>query len=1538
MRGRGALYREAAALGMALQLLLLWGAASSTQAACPTWTPKLNMPTARVNLAVAVLNGEVYAIGGSDGTDPLNTVEAYDPATDMWTTKAPLPVALWAPAAAVVNGKLYVIGGSDNTSTFATVDTVYEYDPVGDAWITKAPMPTPRGWLSLGVANDGSGDKIYAIGGYEGNVTFLDLATVEEYDPVADSWTTVASMLTARETLAVGVVNGKIYAAGGYDYIVDVIYDTVEEYDPVGDTWTPKAALPAVRVGPAGGVANGKFYVIGGADGGWAIQDSVYEYDLGNDAWVTKAPLPTARLYHGVGVVDDTLYAIGGNNGSWLIVPTVEAGAFTRVAVVKTQTPANPQIGEPVMYQIVVTNTGGPAIDSLMVVDTVSPVIVGVTTEQPPGFAPVVTQVAGGTRYEWSYSFSGMMPAGTSLTFKVMGKMGVVCAPTAVSNTAYIIAGNTCTTTRMFTNAVGTVVQPPVTGITVVKIQTPLTYQIVVTNTGTATIENLIVVDTVAPEVTGVTQDQPSGFTALGPAQLGSGTWYAWSGSGLSLTPGQSFTFTITGAAGVVCSQTMVSNKAYISVSSVCNTTAMGTNQTTFTLDPLAVLESTLSFVPGNPLVDELVQIVLTVSNTGGISVSVNTAELEINSGASLLASLIGPDPTVPWTVAAGTMQTFTWTTTVSGAGLVAFTGTATGTGGGCTASASETASLNALATFAELFAALSVTPGTVVEGDLVEVVLTVTNTGGEDAINVLPSLEINAGAGNVTLQAGPSPTGPLTITANSSATFTWIYSTTGPGTVDFTATGAGTDAGSGAPREASGSASLTINPPAAALVASLAVSPNPSTVDQAVVEVVLTVVNTGKADATGVTPALSISAGASLVAYVSGPAPAGPVTLSKNGGARSFTWQYDPSAEGSVAFVATASGIDDGSNSPISVNALATLVISSKAVLASTLTFTPLPAGANVYVGGSVTVDLTVMNTGLQDATGVMPALVINAGSPPLTLLSGPTPPGPETIGSGGGAVVFSWTYQVDGSGTLSVSVTATGADGMGGTAFTSQIGSVTLLNPAILNASLSVAPTVGMIGQWVDVVLTVVNIGQADATGVTSGLDVNSGGSLLNLENAPNPTPVTIAVGASQKFTWTYSVSDCGSVAFTGTATGIDSALSGSVSASASWPDTLGEPGCLAAAVSVSPSTVKQGDEITVTLTVTNEGGTRAWDVKPSAGAGPLPAELVAGPTPTGTPWDPCTLDPLVAGPTPAGIPWLDPGGSVTFTWTYRASKPGVGLTFTAFATGTEMMLGTPLSAAATTPPVVITSAAMLCGSATLWVDPDGAGPKVALPLGENNPEPFRAGTTFELRFTVSNTGATVATGVTITPPKGGLFLNDPSLARIDLGPLPSDTVDLGAAGAPNSATVFVWTLTALNREGGTLTLTASATGFDSTNQVAVGATAQVVQTIAGKPEPGTGGAVAYPNPVHLSQPSPKLNIYLQLNDDAREITVDVYDAAMHRVYSGVWGQVPKIDGTLEVEGLNQWAPGIYLLRAKAKLEDGTEQKFPVMRVMVK
>jgi N-acetylneuraminic acid mutarotase len=153
----------------------------------------------------------------------------------------------------VVGGLLFVIGGvTDDPLNFRA------YNPATNTWDSnRAQMPTMREHIAAAVVNN----KIYVIAGRWGNI---NVATVEEYDPATNVWTTKASIPTARSGITCGVINGKIHVTGGEDQLNLNIYNQHEVYDPATNTWATLPALPAALHGHASGVVNGLWYNIGG--------------------------------------------------------------------------------------------------------------------------------------------------------------------------------------------------------------------------------------------------------------------------------------------------------------------------------------------------------------------------------------------------------------------------------------------------------------------------------------------------------------------------------------------------------------------------------------------------------------------------------------------------------------------------------------------------------------------------------------------------------------------------------------------------------------------------------------------------------------------------------------------------------------------------------------------------------------------------------------------------------------------------------------------------------------------------------------------------------------------------------------------------------------------------------------------------------------------------------------------------------------------------------------------------------------------------
>ena len=205
------------------------------------WQPLPNMLMSRYSLAAVAVGGKIYAIGGvstDGGFDGgyCDAVEAYDPVSGAWTQVASLPMALCCHTATVVDGKIYVLGGDVEGAEFSATDRVDMYNPATDSWQQMTAMPTARGSHAAAVL-DG---KIYVTGGFTLDGKMSDV--VEAYEPVADTWTTLA--LAQSEGFAwhaSAAINGKL---------VEICVGLVRVYSPASNNWEYLADQRDHRHGP----------------------------------------------------------------------------------------------------------------------------------------------------------------------------------------------------------------------------------------------------------------------------------------------------------------------------------------------------------------------------------------------------------------------------------------------------------------------------------------------------------------------------------------------------------------------------------------------------------------------------------------------------------------------------------------------------------------------------------------------------------------------------------------------------------------------------------------------------------------------------------------------------------------------------------------------------------------------------------------------------------------------------------------------------------------------------------------------------------------------------------------------------------------------------------------------------------------------------------------------------------------------------------------------------------------------------------------
>jgi N-acetylneuraminic acid mutarotase len=212
-----------------------------------SWREIADLPIATNHNAAAVADGTLYAFGGTS-----NRVFAYDPDNDAWSDVAPMRYDHGNTAAvAVINEQIYVVGG---TGPGMIGNELERYDPATDSWTTLAPMTVPRNHTGGGVI-DG---KFYVVAG-RGSA---DAETaLEVYDPKQDSWARLTSMPTGRSGVGVAAVGECLYVFGGEG---NRIFPEVEVYHPATDSWQRLGDMRTPRHGLFASVIGNSVYLPGG--------------------------------------------------------------------------------------------------------------------------------------------------------------------------------------------------------------------------------------------------------------------------------------------------------------------------------------------------------------------------------------------------------------------------------------------------------------------------------------------------------------------------------------------------------------------------------------------------------------------------------------------------------------------------------------------------------------------------------------------------------------------------------------------------------------------------------------------------------------------------------------------------------------------------------------------------------------------------------------------------------------------------------------------------------------------------------------------------------------------------------------------------------------------------------------------------------------------------------------------------------------------------------------------------------------------------
>ena len=268
-----------------------------------TWQPRAPAPTARQEVASAVLEGRVWVMGGLTAAGASAVVESYDPATDRWSPGPALPVAVHHASATAYRGEVVVTGGFLEAASFYAQPSDRVLALRGGRWVDLPRLRRPRGAAAVAAV----GGTLVVTGGRDSAAL---IGPTGIFDGTA--WRDGTPVPTRRDHLSAISDGRSVFAVGGRFLNPGAISAALERYDPATDAWERLPAMPTPRAGQGAALAGGRMIVAGGEDP-TKVYAEVEAYDISTQTWTALPVLPTPR--HGLAlerVGDQVLALVGG--------------------------------------------------------------------------------------------------------------------------------------------------------------------------------------------------------------------------------------------------------------------------------------------------------------------------------------------------------------------------------------------------------------------------------------------------------------------------------------------------------------------------------------------------------------------------------------------------------------------------------------------------------------------------------------------------------------------------------------------------------------------------------------------------------------------------------------------------------------------------------------------------------------------------------------------------------------------------------------------------------------------------------------------------------------------------------------------------------------------------------------------------------------------------------------------------------------------------------------------------------------------------